>query len=198
MSNEFDSIVITDASARFGVPVGTYRAEFLGLKKNQHPQFGDGLEWSFRIKGGGFDGKLASRTTATTIGPTNSAGVLLAGMLGRPLQTGEKANLASMKGEMFQVVVETNTGKGTRIASARPIAAAPPPRRQPPAPVAPPGPAPVIFWVDFGNGTPALMEVSAIHAEIKAGRIVDGDLFVCRENSQSWEAWASVPESVHF
>ena len=123
MSEVFSLVM---GATRFGAPVGTYQATFDGMKQNTHPEFGPGVEWSFTIAQGEHTGQRISRTTSANPSPGNSAGRMVAAMIGRPLAQGERVDFAAMKGKLFSVVVEQGAGAGTRVATATPTADSPP------------------------------------------------------------------------
>src|SRR5262245_5299308 len=136
-------------SGKFKVPPGFYRAKFSGVQQRDHPEYGPGLEWRFEIVDGAERGKITSRTTAPEPTSKNSAGKILAGILGSVPAPGAEIELGPYLGRTYKVVVELNTGGSgnTRVAAVladdgaapAPSAAAaastpPPPSRPRPAP----------------------------------------------------------------
>jgi hypothetical protein len=101
-----------------GPPAGIYRAEFLGVVKTTHEQYGDGARFDWRIVGGEHDGKTASRTCKPTPSPKNVTGKLMAGLLGGAMKPGEKVSLAACVGKTYTIVVGTAAnGETTRVES---------------------------------------------------------------------------------
>jgi hypothetical protein len=101
-----------------GPPPGAYRAEFLGVKRTEHPEYGAGFRFEFRVLDGPQAGAIAARTTSAKPSPTNTAGKLIASITGAALAGGQKASLSSAVGKPFLVVVEAGTGgKGSKIAN---------------------------------------------------------------------------------
>jgi hypothetical protein len=101
-----------------GPPAGLYKAEFLGVQKTEHEQYGAGARFDFKVVGGEHDGKIASRTCKPTPSPKNVTGKLMAGLLGGAMKPGEKVSLASCIGKVFTIVVGTAAnGESTRVES---------------------------------------------------------------------------------
>jgi hypothetical protein len=75
-----------------GVPVGNYRATFIGVKPqeaNAERGYPAGLRWEWRIDDGPQAGQTASRITGSQPTPRNGCGKILQGLLGRALVEGE-------------------------------------------------------------------------------------------------------------
>jgi hypothetical protein len=104
-----------------GPPPGAYRAEFLGVKRTEHEEYGPGLRFEFRVLDGPQAGAIAARTTSAKPSPSNAAGKLIASITGAALVGGQKASLSSAVGKTFLVVVEAGTnGKGSKVANVIP------------------------------------------------------------------------------
>lgn len=104
-----------------GPPPGAYRAEFLGVKRTEHEEYGPGLRFEFRVLDGPQAGAIAARTTSAKPSPSNAAGKLIASITGAALVGGQKASLSSAVGKAFLVVVEAGTnGKGSKVANVVP------------------------------------------------------------------------------
>ena len=106
-----------------GPPAGIYRATFLGITKTDHPEYGAGARFDFKVKGGEHDGKTASRTTKPSPSAKNACGRIMAGLLGAPMKPGEKVSLAPLVGRDFTIVVgNAPNGTATRVEQVMPIA----------------------------------------------------------------------------
>jgi hypothetical protein len=104
-----------------GPPAGAYKAEFLGVKRTEHEEYGAGLRFEFKVVDGPQAGAIAARTTSAKPSPANGAGKLIAAITGTALVGGQKASLSACVGKPFLIVVEAGTGgKGTRIANVVP------------------------------------------------------------------------------
>lgn len=104
-----------------GPPPGAYRATFEGVKRTEHPEYGPGLRFEFKVLDGPQAGAIAARTTSAKPSPTNSAGKLIASITGAALVGGQKASLSASVGKTYLVVVETGTnGKGSKVANVVP------------------------------------------------------------------------------
>lgn len=101
-----------------GPPAGIYKAEFLGVVKTTHEQYGDGARFDFKVIGGEHAGKIASRTCKPTPSPKNVTGKLMAALLGGAMKPGEKVSLAGCIGKTFTIVVGlAANGETTRVES---------------------------------------------------------------------------------
>jgi hypothetical protein len=101
-----------------GPPAGAYRSEFLGVKRTEHPEYGAGLRFEFKVVDGPQAGAIAAVTTGAKPTPGNKAGKIIASITGAALAGGQKASLSGAVGKVFLIVCEaTPTGKGSRIAN---------------------------------------------------------------------------------
>jgi len=117
------SLMTFVVSDRSGPPAAIYRAKFVGVERTDHPEYGPGARFDFRVIGGEHDGKIASRTTKMEPSAKNSCGKLMAGILGRPVNPGETVNLAAYIGKEFTIVVAAApSGTATRVEQVMPIA----------------------------------------------------------------------------
>ena len=117
-SQAAESLMEFTVSEGSGPPVGIYKAEFLGVKKSDHDEYGAGARFDFKVIAGEHTGKIASRTTKPTPSAKNVCGKLMSGILGRAMAPGEKVNLAPLIGKTFTVVVGlAQNGTSTRIES---------------------------------------------------------------------------------
>ncbi len=207
--------------SRFGAPAGVYVGTFLGtamMKDNGKPRLGNdgkpmepGLEWQFEITDGEHAGQIVSRITSTIPTTKNAAGVLLAGMLGRPVRPDDEIDPDTYRGQKFQIVVspgkldpnktsvsqlvKLNGQNGTNGTPKPPAAASPPATFAPPSPPAPPTPprapappaAPAAatepkYWASV-DGKTELVTGSHIREMVK-DKIVPPTLPVMRENQE--------------
>jgi hypothetical protein len=101
-----------------GPPAGAYEAEFLGVKRTEHPEYGSGFRFEWRVSGGPHAGAIAARTTNAKPTAGNAAGKMIASLTGATLTGGAKASLSSAVGKTFLIVCEaTPSGKGTKVVS---------------------------------------------------------------------------------
>lgn len=115
-----DDFMIDDLEIGFGggPPAGAYKAEFLGVKRTEHPDFGPGLRFEFRVIDGAHAGSVAAITTGAKPTPANKAGRVIAQILGAAVAGGSKANLSGAVGKAYLIVCEaTPSGKGTKVSS---------------------------------------------------------------------------------
>lgn len=118
-----DDFMLDDLEIGFGggPPAGAYKAEYLGVKKTEHPEFGPGLRFEFRVLEGPQAGAVAAVTTGAKPTPANKAGKVIAQLTGTTLAGGQKANLSGAVGKTFLIVCEaTPSGKGTKVANVVP------------------------------------------------------------------------------
>jgi hypothetical protein len=93
------------------IPPGAYQAEFLGVKETDHPEYGKGLRWDWKISAGKFSGQVISRTTKPDASRKNIAGKFLMSLSGLPWERAKEIDLDDYLGWAFQVnVVETESG----------------------------------------------------------------------------------------
>jgi hypothetical protein len=117
-SQAAESLMEFTVSEGSGPPAGIYRAEFLGVVKTTHEQYGDGARFDWKVIGGEFEGKIASRTCKPSPSPKNITGKLMAGLLGRAMKPGEAVSLAPCVGRTYTIVVGTGqNGTSTRVES---------------------------------------------------------------------------------
>jgi hypothetical protein len=99
-----------------GPPPGAYKAEYLGVKKTEHPEYGPGLRHELRVLDGPQAGAIAAVTTSAKPTPGNKAGKIIAALTGATLAGGQKASLSSAVGKTYLIVCEaTPSGKGSKV-----------------------------------------------------------------------------------
>jgi hypothetical protein len=106
------------SKSRYGAPEGVYRAKFLGIKENSHPEFGPGYEWRFEVTHGPHAGQMVSRTTPAQPTAKNACGRMVKGLLGGKVDTDAEIDVDVCIGKEYTVTIEENsTGTGTRVGS---------------------------------------------------------------------------------
>jgi len=101
-----------------GPPAGIYKAIFVGVSKTDHPEYGAGARFDFKVVGGEHDGRIAARTCKPQPTAQNATGRLMQGLLGSSAKPGEKVNLASCIGRTYTIVVGVGkNGTSTRVES---------------------------------------------------------------------------------
>jgi hypothetical protein len=111
-----------EVQAGSGPPPGTYKAVLTAIESTTHPEYGEGLRFSWQIAEGMSAGLLAARTCNPHPTPTNATGRLMAGLLGRQIKPGEKVSLAGCIGRNYMVVVGMGrNGQSTRVESCVPL-----------------------------------------------------------------------------
>jgi hypothetical protein len=103
-----------------GPPPGNYRARFQGIENTSHPEYGAGVRFLFEVVAGAHSGRRVSRVTSCTPTLSNSAGRMLAGIVGRPLQHDEQVDIDRFVGRHYAIVVEAAPSGGTRVAALMP------------------------------------------------------------------------------
>ncbi len=99
-----------------GPPPGTYPAMLERITPTEHSEYGLGLRFEFKIYEGPFMGMTASRTTSREPSPINAAGKLMAGLLDRQIQPGERVSLGECIGQRYTITVAPNaSGSFTRV-----------------------------------------------------------------------------------
>src|SRR3569623_2387219 len=107
-NNAADPWIVQPPKQTAQVPVGFYQALFRGVSDITLPSDGSiKWRWEWEVQSGSEKGKIASALTDRSISPTTLPGVLIAGLLARPVQPGEnvKAAIDSCKGRTFMVNV---------------------------------------------------------------------------------------------
>ena len=91
-------------------PSGTYLAVLRAVEPALHDLFGAGLRFVFRVEDGPWAGAVVEQTTGRRPTARNACGLLLAGLLGRPLEPGEVVELEALIGHRFEVDIERRAG----------------------------------------------------------------------------------------
>ena len=114
-SEMISEFIFADGS---GPPAGIYKAIFVGVSKTDHPEYGAGARFDFKVVGGEHDGRIAARTCKPQPTAQNATGRLMQGLLGSSAKPGEKVNLASCIGRTYTIVVGVGkNGTSTRVES---------------------------------------------------------------------------------
>jgi hypothetical protein len=105
-----------------GPPVGTYTSILESVDATEHPEYGPGLRFGFKIIEGSCAGMIATRTTNRNPSPSNISGRIMAGLLGRQIKAGERVALGSCIGRRYMIMVAPGAnGTSTRVESCVPI-----------------------------------------------------------------------------
>ena len=109
---------ITKITVDEGVPVGTYKAKFLRCEEAEgKPEFGPAYRWVFEVTEGPEKGKTTGCLTGTRFTAKTNAGKMLAQLQGKPLETGEPADLGLFVGQAYAVNVAETDGGSTKVDS---------------------------------------------------------------------------------
>lgn len=101
-------------------PPGMYRCSFVGVEKTDHPQYGEGVVFQFKVLSGEHAGKIASRTGKPTATTGNTTGKMIAALLGGQFQPGT-VSLEACVGKAYMVqVAYGQDGKKTRAEAVMP------------------------------------------------------------------------------
>jgi hypothetical protein len=194
------------SESKFGAPVGTYQAEFVGAEAREPLEgsgYGPGLEWQFRVVDGLHAGKIISRTTSQEPTTKNSCGRILVQLTGAAVGVGSEVDLAAYVGRRYTVLVEPNrTGQGTRVGTVLPAPAeAPRPalgdapgRNRPPPPPPPvePKAGPSMFWYQPRKGeAPELGTETEVQTWIDANGLDPAKVALCAEGEGEWKPAAA-------
>lgn len=76
------------------VPAGMYLGRFSGVATKTLAADGPRWRWAWAIQSGEYAGREATALTGMDIHPASHAGALVAGLLGRPVHTGENVRQA--------------------------------------------------------------------------------------------------------
>ena len=98
-----------------GIPVGQYKAQFVGLEPAKSSQYGDGMRWKFQVCEGPLAGAYTSRQTAVAPTPSNSCGKMLSGVAGKQIVMDETVDLNLFIGQVYRVLVTDPDGRGSRV-----------------------------------------------------------------------------------
>ncbi len=129
-----------------GVPVGSYRATFVGTEPftENEDKYGPALAVKFRVNGGEFDGQEASRICGKKMSPRSALTKMATALKGSQIAPGERFSFEPLVGVTGMVLVEGTDSGSTRVATfirdqqpppSQPQQAPPPqPQAQPQAP----------------------------------------------------------------
>jgi hypothetical protein len=93
------------------VPIGVYKAKFLGDEPTVHPEFGAGIRFKFEVVDGKCAGKVVTRITGSAPRPKNAAGKFLAMIAGVKPSDGVTVSPADFVGQKYVITVgETDSG----------------------------------------------------------------------------------------
>jgi|SRR5579884_1659848 len=98
-----------------GVPIGNYRAKFVGVSEGQNDK-GSFLRWEWEIVQGEHKGQKASRITSTAPTLKNACGKIVSGLIGKTLTQDIEFDSAAYVGKEYVVVVTAaNDGGATKV-----------------------------------------------------------------------------------
>src|SRR5262245_37232608 len=99
------------------VPVGSYRARFVGVTETKHDEYGPGLCWEFEIASGTWKGERVFRTTKSPATNKNGSGKFLSSLTGLPLDQASAVDTDSLRGTPCLVNVAASDNGSTRVES---------------------------------------------------------------------------------
>lgn len=189
---------LTMGESKFGVPNGSYRARFIGVKEREPmpgSDYGPGLEWSFEVIDGPQAGRVTSRTTGTQPSTKNSCGRMLNGLAGGAVPAKGEVDLEQFVGRAYLIMVGPNqAGTGTRVETVMPVDVVTPAPAPTPPPAAPrpqrPAQAPRKVHVALSDdGDPQVFPglAEAAHAILASGLHPD-DVQVFVEGEAAWKS----------
>ncbi len=119
-----------------GIPVGSYRAEFIGAEPylENVEKYGEGVLLKWRVTDGQHASEETSRICSRKMSPKSALGKLAVALRGASIAAGESFSFASYYGTRGSVLVEQTESGGTRVSTF--IRDAPPPVATPVAPPA--------------------------------------------------------------
>ena len=179
------------------VPEGVYTAQFVGCVEKDHPEYGAGVAWDFRIAEGPHKGKAVGRVTSLVPTDKNACGKILSGLLGRRPEKGEEFDAQQFAGRAYQVVVEENsTHTGTRVAKVLAVGGAEPnaaaagtPPAAPPRKAAAAAQPPVgqMYWIDTGEEPTPKGNAEDVRAHIFRTGVKAAELPLCKVGENHWK-----------
>jgi hypothetical protein len=115
-----DPWIVQEAKPAFTpLPIGFYLGVFKGVedapvKPQKADDTGERWRFSWEVQSGEHKGKAATALTDRSISPTALPGVLISGLLGRPLIAGEsvKDAIDSCKGKSYMVSIQAGPKGG--------------------------------------------------------------------------------------
>jgi hypothetical protein len=114
------------------VPVGQYRARFVGVEDTNHDEYGPGVAWKFEITSGVHKGRQTSRVTSPEPTRKNSCGGMIRSLAGGRVDEGAEIDVGPFVGREYLITVaENSTGNGTRVENVMPAVAVPGSTREP-------------------------------------------------------------------
>jgi hypothetical protein len=99
-------------------PAGVFKARFEGVEMTNHPEYGDGLRFTYEVTEGPHRGKRPCRVTSATPTPRNAAGRLLADLAGATPANNLSVDPDKFVGREYTIVVRENDSGRTRVESA--------------------------------------------------------------------------------
>jgi hypothetical protein len=126
-----------------GLPVGSYRAEFIGVEpyRENIEKYGEGASLKWRVLEGQHAGSEVTRICSMKLTPKTALGKFAVAIKGGAIQTGERFTFTSYIGVQGSLLVEATDNGGSRVsvflrdAQAQSVAT-PQPQAQPTQPAA--------------------------------------------------------------
>jgi hypothetical protein len=214
-------MLVKMGESKYGAPAGVYVGPFLSLdefKGDGKPRMGhDGkpmgpaVEWQFEVGQGPHKGQIIGRITSAKPTAKNSCGVLLQGLVGRPLKPDEEVDVSQYVGKVYQLVVSASKENPEKTyvtqifplesAAPSPAPPGPAPPVSPPAPVPPPQPTAIVppppangdqFWVQIpGEPAPQRRDrgwVQSVVNNAKSSEEVDAIKVINIDLSGGWKS----------
>ena len=100
-----------------GLPVGSYRAEFVGTEPYEEnvEKYGPGVLLRFRVMNGPEVGNETSRICSAKLTPKTALGKLAVAIKGGAIESGERFSFDGFAGAKGSVIVEPTDNGGTRV-----------------------------------------------------------------------------------
>ena len=102
-----------------GVPVGSYRAAFIGTEKFDQnvEKYGEGIALKWKVIGGEQDGAEASRICSPRLTPKSTFTKFATSLKGSKLEAGERFSFEKYIGLQGMLLVEETDSGSTRVAA---------------------------------------------------------------------------------
>jgi hypothetical protein len=100
-----------------GLPVGSYRAEFIGAEpySENAERFGQGVMLKWRVLEGDHAGSEATRICSAKLTPKTALGKFAVAIKGGAIETGERFSFAGYAGVRGSLLVESTDSGGSRV-----------------------------------------------------------------------------------
>jgi len=98
-----------------GVPVGQYRAKFLGYESSVHESYGDRVLFTWEIVDGEHVDATVTRYTSARMTPKSALAKIASGLAGHKLEPGDSFAPDDHVGTEYLVIVEETDSGATRV-----------------------------------------------------------------------------------